>query len=392
MSSNNKIIRVKVIYRNYFPLNSPYYSLFDSPPLNIKFKARKHQAWLSKFFFIYDRFKSFTLVKQTAAIFDKLYFSRGVTNDNYDIYYYIGLLPADPNTHKFVVDLEHIYFLTLNANDEQTKSKLLNTFTHDNCLAIAPLSMAAEKTLQTYLGDNYKKIAEKVKVVYPAFPVYKDIYNGKADFSLVKQNKNIKFLFVGKDAHRKGLHELLEAFDNVCRSFDNVDLYVVSDAPKELIAKYNKNNRIHIYKTKFSQKEVIKKFFLTCDAFIMPTHEDTFGMVYLEALSSGIPIILTRQFATTEIGEHNKNALYLNNNKLFLDQDIYVQHRYGQDYVLSPEDEKKIVKELYKQMTNLLTHPDLLQKMKKNAPLEFYPGGKFSIEKRNKELEKIFRL
>lgn len=385
-------MRVKVIYRNYIPLNSPYFSLFDNPPQDIVFEAKKPKPLLSKLFFIYDKFKSFTIVKQTATIIDKLYFSQGGKGEDYDIYYYIGLLPSDPNAHKFVVDLEHIYFLTLNAKDEQTKRKLLNIFTHQNCLAIIPLSVAAEKTLRTYLGNHYHKVANKVRVVYPAFPVYRDLYKEQADFSLVEQNKNVKFLFVGKDAYRKGLHELLEAFNKICESFGNIDLYVISDTPKELIRKYKNNNHIHMFKPRFRQTEVIRKFFLTCDVFVMPTHEDTFGMVYLEALSSGLPIILTKQFATTEIGKHNKNALYLNNHKLFLDKDIQVQHRYRQDYILTPGDEKLIVDELYKYMQYLLEHTQILQKMKEDAPAEFYPGGKFSIARRNKELEKIFKL
>lgn len=385
MMPNN--IKVKIVYRNYTALHTLYLSLQTTPPEGIDFFIPKEHTWLSKLFIVYRRFKSFRIMKMLSIWVERIFFKNKPTDD-FDYYYYIGILPDDPEGHKYVIDLEHVFFLTMNADDENSKTKLLNILQHDNCVAVAPLSFAAEDTLKQYLGARFSSIKKKVRVIYPAIPTYT---KGVADYSIIPHDDSIKLLFVGKDSYRKGLHELIEAFKILSEKYPNLSLYVVSDASKEITSKTEDFPNLHFFPPKFKIDEIMTKFFLPSDIFVMPTHEDTFGMVFLEALASGTPIVTTKQFATTEIGESNVNTLFIDNPPLFLDQDIYVAPRYDKDYLLDPEDEKIIVDELVDKISRLIESPKLLDKLKSNSQKEFQNAGKFSIEKRNKIYKEIFK-
>lgn len=54
--------------------------------------------------------------------------------------------------------------------------------------------------------------------------------------------------------------------------------------------------------------EAMKAFYATCDVLLVPSSADTFGMVYLEAMSQGVPVLYTRgqgfdgQFPEGEVG------------------------------------------------------------------------------------------
>jgi len=380
-------IKVKFVYRNYIPLNSPYFSLLTDPPKGIEFFIPKTYTWLAKFFVIYKRFKSLKSVMVISSWVEHTFF-KNTPSTEFDYYYYIGMLPDNPDNHKYVIDLEHIYFLSKNANDSNTKAKILNIFQHKNCIAITPLSLASKNTLKKYLGKNFSSIEKKIKVLYPAVPTYNQ---NTADYSIIPNDKVIKLLFIGKDGYRKGLYEVVEAFKQLAPKYPNLSLYIVSDTPKEILDSGKNVSNLYFFDPKFSSQEIIEKFFLPSDIFVMPTHEDTFGMVFLEALASGKPIITTRQFATTEIGEDHINALFLDNPPLPLDQEIYVQPRFNKDYLLDPKTEEIIINELVEKISLLLDTPKLLTSLKSNSQKEFEGTGKFSIKQRNLLCKEIFK-
>ena len=59
---------------------------------------------------------------------------------------------------------------------------------------------------------------------------------------------------------------------------------------------------------KIDGAEAMKRFYAGCDVLLVPSRAETFGMVYLEAMSQGVPVIYTRgqgfdgQFPEGEIG------------------------------------------------------------------------------------------
>ena len=58
--------------------------------------------------------------------------------------------------------------------------------------------------------------------------------------------------------------------------------------------KIDELNQAFIKHIPYSTKKEIRKYFEESDIFIMPSKYETFGLVYAEALSQGLPVIYTR--------------------------------------------------------------------------------------------------
>ena len=62
------------------------------------------------------------------------------------------------------------------------------------------------------------------------------------------------------------------------------------------------------YLGRISGTDAMKAFYADCDVLLVPSSAETFGMVYLEAMSQGVPVLYTKgqgfdgQFAEGEIG------------------------------------------------------------------------------------------
>ncbi|PNZ23354.1 hypothetical protein CD137_13640, partial [Staphylococcus petrasii] len=101
--------------------------------------------------------------------------------------------------------------------------------------------------------------------------------------------KNVKILFIGRIYSNKNLHTLLEALNNI----ENCELTVVGNIIDtnyfdELNKKYNFNYIGE--KTKEELIDIMKHHHI----FAMPSFNETFGLVYIEALSQNLPVLYTK--------------------------------------------------------------------------------------------------
>jgi len=387
-----KKMRVKIIYRNYIPLYSGYCSFWMSKIQNVDILIPKPRRNFSIFFKIYKSIKKFPFTENLVNIFQKFTFkSFQKFEKNIDLYFYTGLVPSDNFNKPFIIDFEHIYSLfNYKTPSKQDKQKLLKILHSRYCKKVLPWSIAAKNTLKNLYKEEYSSIENKVEVSYLALPNYSEIYKGKEDYSLVEKNNNIKLLFVGKDIQRKGLHEILPAFKKVYKKYQNIELYCITNYSEKFVEK-NKHLNIHFFPFSFEHTDLIKKFFMTCDLFIMPTHADTFGMVYLEALSAGMPIIATKQFAIPEFLNHGENGYFVNSNNLFLNDSDITAEECNKKTANYKNAEKKLVKDIEKKLKYLISKPNTLKKLKKNCTKNFMYKGKFSFKTRNEQFLKIFK-
>ncbi|MBI2933665.1 MAG: glycosyltransferase family 4 protein [Planctomycetes bacterium] len=97
-------------------------------------------------------------------------------------------------------------------------------------------------------------------------------------------------LFVGSGARRKGLATALRAFELLSDPRDH--LIVVGDAPASSSAP-----RVRFV----GVRPDIERFYGTADALLLPTLYDPFPNVCLEALASGVPVVVTRVAGVSEI-------------------------------------------------------------------------------------------
>lgn len=388
-------MKIQVVYRNYIPLNSPYMSFWNEPPRGVEFLIPRPRPLLAKAYGIYQRFGGNPFVRKLVNLGQRFIFADNKLQQPQDVdaYFYVGMIPAKSPGIPYFIDIEHVYALmNFVQPDASTRDRILSVLLDPLCLGIVPISQAAARSLFDFFGSDAERLRKKVHVVYPSLPSYADVYKGREDHSVIPEDPSkFNFLFCGKDALGKGILEILPAFVALHEKHPHTRLWVISKTPKSILEKYQGHAAIQFFEPAFSSEEVITRFFLPAQAFVMPTHSDTLGMVFMEALACGKPVIATRQFATPEIVDHGVNGLLLDHPPLFLDQPGLPRRRAGEGLLFDEELSNTIQQDLYRKMEMLIVDPGLYGKMAAAASREFKDGGRFSFGHRNKLLETLFR-
>lgn len=145
-------------------------------------------------------------------------------------------------------------------------------------------------TIQKYVPAELKKeIMEKSEV----------IPNGINDFwlnnkVLIKDRKKseIKLLYVGAINKNKNVLTTIEAIELLMKKGFNATLTIVGKIQDNRL--YNKIIEYpFVSYVKPVQKEELINIYRLNDIFIMPSIHETFGLVYAEAMSQGLPVIYT---------------------------------------------------------------------------------------------------
>lgn len=109
------------------------------------------------------------------------------------------------------------------------------------------------------------------------------------------QGKGVgKILYVGSLIERKGVDLLLKALAQVKSDFE---LYLAGDGDEkvhliELMNDLKPDSRVH-FLGQLQRKELLT-YYAECDLFVLPTREDCFALVILEAMCAGLPVICSK--------------------------------------------------------------------------------------------------
>lgn len=109
--------------------------------------------------------------------------------------------------------------------------------------------------------------------------------------------KGFRFFSLGLLNQKKGMDLLIEAFNNNRDKLGQYELYIGGDGGErenlqKTIEEYGLNNNIKLI-GKLSRKEVAYHM-SNCDCFVLASRFETFGIVYLEAMIYGKPVIATK--------------------------------------------------------------------------------------------------
>lgn len=103
---------------------------------------------------------------------------------------------------------------------------------------------------------------------------------------------NIRIIYAGEINKRKNVNKTIEAVKLLQKKGYNVSFIVVGDA----IGHYGKSviaNPVVNHYPRCNQMRLIQHY-RNADIFVMPSHTETFGLVYAEAMSQGLPILYTK--------------------------------------------------------------------------------------------------
>jgi len=149
---------------------------------------------------------------------------------------------------------------------------------------------------EKFIPSNLQKsIIEKSTVVPNGIDPFflKNKYN-KFKFG---NKKNIKLIYVGSFLKRKNVHTLIVAVSKLKTLGYKIKLTIIGGGGRDenKIRRLAKKNEdiIEIY-DRIEDREKLLSMYRKSDIFIMISYNETFGLVYLEAMSQGLPIIYTR--------------------------------------------------------------------------------------------------
>src|SRR6202000_3417649 len=115
-----------------------------------------------------------------------------------------------------------------------------------------------------------------------------------------------RVLFVGQIAVRKGVHLLAEAFKKA--NLPNSELVLVGAASKSKKALIDAMNVPNLQFMGPVPNARLASVYSTASVFIMPSLEDGFGMVALEAMACGCPVIISSNAGAADLVNEGVNG------------------------------------------------------------------------------------
>lgn len=243
---------------------------------------------IDRFFFfkkeksILEQAKSFYAesIKDFSIIHAHTLFSNGYIayklNEEYGIPYIIAIRNTDINV-----------FFKYRVNLRSIGNKILK-----NAKKIVFLSKKTQQyTFDRFINDDVKEdLYKKVEIIpngVNEFWINNRIENPK------QLNKNkITILYVGEINSNKNVLRTIKVCKDLIEDNYDVRYIVVGKCKNDYHKKALDENFIEYHE--FCGKQELINYYKNSDIFVMPSKKETFGIVYAEALTQGLPLIYTR--------------------------------------------------------------------------------------------------
>lgn len=170
-------------------------------------------------------------------------------------------------------------------------------------------------------------------------------------------------LSIGRLGKEKSIDFLIKSMPIILRDHPDAVLVIVGDGPekKKLMAlSKRKGIEKNVYFSGFIDPKDIPKVYQDATLFVFASQTETQGMVILESLAAGVPVVAVQDGVYEEMIEDNVNGLLTNN-----DTSLFAHA-----------------------VSSLLSHPQKLAKMKEEA---YKSAKKHSLENIAKAFENIYQ-
>lgn len=128
--------------------------------------------------------------------------------------------------------------------------------------------------------------SSKIKVIPYGTDISKFPYKARET-----HNEVIKLIFVGAVEYRKGIHHLLKVITKFEQKEISLKLIGAYDSNDKLYKDYHNIENIEF--CGFVTHDELVSYYHDADVFVFPTLGEGFGMVVLEAMSCGLPVIIS---------------------------------------------------------------------------------------------------
>jgi glycosyltransferase involved in cell wall biosynthesis len=132
-----------------------------------------------------------------------------------------------------------------------------------------------------------------------------------------KIDKDRFILFVGRLDPRKNLQILLKSFKTVLRKINDLKLVIIGTGPEKrklvrLVSELGIGSSVEFMD--FVHYEDLPKYYRSCEMFVLPSNQEGFGIVLIEAMASGKPVVSTKCGGPTDFVVDGKNGLLVDTN------------------------------------------------------------------------------
>lgn len=163
-----------------------------------------------------------------------------------------------------------------------------------------------ESTIQSYIPKEYREDILRKSVVIPN-GIDEFWLNNKNDYRTNTVKNEIRLIYVGSIDKNKNIDTTIKACEILIKKGYKVCYTIVGDMVNKEYEKVISRNYFINY-IPFCEKEELINYYKKNDIFVMPSKHETFGLVYAEAMSQGLPVIYTKgqgfdnQFIDGEVG------------------------------------------------------------------------------------------
>ncbi|MFH1836256.1 MAG: glycosyltransferase family 4 protein [Methanobacteriota archaeon] len=289
------------------------------------------------------------------------------------------------NKKPWVTEIDNVTVLTLYnviVLKSTIASHIIRKYLNSNyCKKILPLSEASKKSIENTFPKQ--KFLEKLEVAYPYVKTQPKAEN-KTD--------KIRILFISSRFNVKGGKEVLKAFKVLNERYDNLELIMITIPPQWAVDEFGKYDNVSFLPPNILKEELYEKYFQTSDVFVIPSYRDSFGLVVLEALAAGLPIVATDMFAFSEMIEDGRNGFIIESPVKYFKDDYTPNEKYfSVDLEGKCADWQfpKVVDDLIEKLSILISDKKLRNQMGEYSH-SLVSNGKFSDKVRKKKLRKIY--
>ncbi|MBQ2873321.1 MAG: glycosyltransferase [Bacilli bacterium] len=206
-------------------------------------------------------------------------------------------------------------------------------------------------------------LEDKTKVIANVVDTIKIKEKAKEKSDVILNKKDINFVSVGRIHEQKGYDKLIKAINQLKEEKilpKNFKLRLYGDGPQkeylhELITKYNLEDKVSLMGKVTNPYKYLKD----SDMFMLPSRYEAFGLVIIEAMTLGIPVLATENHATNKIikdkingyiTENSYNGIYLGLKYILNNLDEL--EKYKQNLLNYEYDNETIIKELEGVLSN----------------------------------------
>lgn len=333
-----------------------------------------------------DRTKLSGFVPEFVQNLEKFIIQQKRSYDLVYTHYWLSGLVGEALKAKHGIPLVHTYhtlsFLKKRVLRKEDQSERIQTERNLAFVSDAIISSSSEE--KQNIVREYRIPASRVQVVYPG--VNESLFFYDPDPKILEEAgclKNDKILlYVGRIEPIKGLMTVMDALEVLREKnrhlFNEIKLVVIGGGEKNLDLSRNrevrrikqtaerKSLRNQVVFLGSKNQEELRKYYSAADALVVPSLYESFGLVVVEALACGTPVIVSQIGKMRTIVKDGKNGFSFQLNDpeslaaclkhFFLHKnDLWMKERIRQDVVRKFSWEKT-ASLTYKTFSELLRH------------------------------------